>query len=101
MPWTGVSGALDTMCWDAASKKRAAIGGHVDQFATNTAASAWPVTKASKMKLRSLISASHIDNPYLSPTYVWHDGTDLIPLDDPAFDQVAAFLSGFPNLVAT
>jgi hypothetical protein len=52
------------------------------------------------MKLRSLMSAAHQDDPYLSPAWVWREGTDLVPLTDPVFAQVVDFLRNFPTFLA-
>ena len=100
LPWTNVNGALDTLCFASASNKRPAIAGCVDAFSKCSKANGWPDTKASKMKLRSLMSAAHVDDPYLSPAWVWREGTDLVPLDDPVFNQVEAFLRNFPQFVS-
>jgi len=104
IPWTGVLGALDTLCHDSASSKRPAIAAAVDVFASSVGvndANGWSITKQHKMKLRSLIAAAHMRDPYLSPTYVWSDGTDLVPLDNNAFDDIADFLRDFPTFMAT
>jgi hypothetical protein len=52
------------------------------------------------MKLRSLIAAAYKEDPYLSPTYVWSDRTDLVPLGSDVFDVIADFLRDFPALLA-
>jgi hypothetical protein len=50
--------------------------------------------------LRSLLSAAWVDDPYISPTYVWYHQTGLVPLSDPTFDQVTNFLTAFPAFVS-
>jgi hypothetical protein len=100
LPWTGVHGALDTLCFTSAANKRDTIAAAVNCFAATTGAAAWPAPKDSKMKLRSLTSAAHQDDPYLSPAWVWSDGTDLVPLNDPAFNQIVDFLRDFPTFLA-
>jgi len=101
LPWTGVAGALDSLCFTAAAAKRPLIAPHVQTLAASCGVNGWPVTKQAKMKLRSLISAAYMSDPYLAPAWVWRDGTDLVPLTDSAFDQIASFLNGFPALLAT
>jgi hypothetical protein len=103
LPWVGVPGALDTLCLAAASTKRPALAAPVQDFATAAnvdEAHGWKVTKRDKMKLRSLLSAAHAADPYISPAWVWSDGTDLVPVTDIAFDQIAEFLKDFPALIA-
>lgn len=104
MPWTLTPGALDTLCLSSASAERPVLAQHVDNFAKAAnvdVAHGWQVTKEHKMRLRSLLSAAHPTDPYIAPAYVWSDGTDLVPLDNGAFDQVADFLRDFPTLLAT
>jgi len=99
-PWTGVPGALDTLCLTAASNKEPAKSVCVDIFAKCAQSDKWPPTKVAKMKLRSLLSATYESDPYISPAWVWRDGTSLVPLHDSVFDQIATFMQGFPALVA-
>jgi hypothetical protein len=98
MPWTGVIGSLHTMCVTAAANAAPMIASCVDNLAVCTAANAWPITTLAKMKLRAMIASSHRPKPDLSPAYVWSEGTNLVPLSDGVFDQVAGFLAGFPAL---
>jgi hypothetical protein len=99
LPWIGLEGALDTLCYMSAAAQNAAISACVDTFAHCAGADQWPATKQSKMKLRSLISAAHVQDPYLAPAWVWSERTQLVPLAHGAFDQIANFLTGFPTLV--
>jgi hypothetical protein len=99
LPWTGVPGALDTLCLTAASNKEPAKAVCVDTFAKCAQSDKWPPTKMHKMKLRSLLSATNESDPYISPDWVWRDGTDLVPLSDNVFDQIATFIRGFPAMV--
>ena len=101
IPQTGVPGGLDNICLTAAMNKVPTIAPCVDAFARCTGADTWPATKQGKMKLRSLISAAYSDNPYLSPAWVWRDGTSLVPLSDSVFDSVASFLRDFPTLLSS
>lgn len=96
IPWTGMAGSLSTMCLAAAANAAPAIAVCVNALATCTAADKWPLTTLAKMKLRALIASAHRAKPELSPAYVWSEGTNLVPLTDGVFDQVATFLSGFP-----
>ena len=101
IPQMNVPGNLDTMCLTAAANNAPSIGACVDAFATCTGANTWPSSKLGKMKLRSLISGSHRDDPHLSPAWVWREGTSLVPLSDPVFNDVALFLRDFPTLLSS
>jgi hypothetical protein len=98
MPWTGMIGSLSTMCLAAAENKAPDITVCVNALATCTAADSWPITTLAKMKLRAIIASSYRAKPELSPAYVWSERTDLVPLSDSVFDQVASFLASFPAL---
>jgi hypothetical protein len=94
LPWSGQSGALDTLCLVAARNREPAIAGCVDAFATCVNPIGWVQPREDKMKLRALISATHTD-PYISPAWVWRDGTNVVPLSDPVFNQIEEFLRAF------
>jgi hypothetical protein len=96
LPWTGMAGSLSTMCLAAAMNAAPAIAACVNALASCTTADTWPATTLAKMKLRALIASSHRAKPELSPAYVWSEGTNLVPLSDNVFDQVAGFMSTFP-----
>lgn len=98
IPNIGIPGSLTTMCLIAAVNAAPAIAGCVDALATCTAADTWPSTALAKMKLRAIIASSHRPKPELSPAYVWSETTNLVPLLDGVFDDVAAFLTNFPAL---
>jgi hypothetical protein len=99
VPWTGVPGSLDTMCLTAAVNQVPTLGEQVEAFALAAGVNQWSVTKRGKMKLRSFISANYMTNPYIPPAWVWREGTSLVPLSDPVFNQVASFLADFATLV--
>ena len=100
LPWTNCNGALDTLCYASAARKRPDIGMCVESFAKCAKSDIWAITKMSKMKLRSLLSAAHHVDPYIAPAWVWSDGTDLIPLDDVAFNDIDKFLRKFHEVIA-
>lgn len=97
LPWTNISGALDSLLYISAARKRPTVANCVDEFAKCTKADVWPITKTAKMKLRSLISAAYHQDSYLQPAWVWREKTDLVPIGDPVFDQIEAFLRNFPT----
>lgn len=100
LPWTNTNGALDSLLYVSAANKRPAVAKCVEEFAKCARADVWPMTKQAKMRLRSFISASHHADPYLAPAWVWKEKTDLVPLDDPVFNQIETFIRDFPALVA-
>jgi hypothetical protein len=95
LPWTATVGALDTLCLGAARNREPAIAACGDNFATCIDPVGWTATKVDKMKLRAHISAAYSSDPYISPAWVWRDGTDLVPLHDVVFDQIETFLRAF------
>jgi hypothetical protein len=95
LPWTALPGALDTLCLAAARNKEPAVATCVDAFETCINPVDWGPQKVAKMKLRAHISAAYPTDPYISPAWVWRDNTDLVPLNDPVFDQVEQFLRVF------
>ena len=100
MPPNYSPGSLSTMCWTAARNANPAYVACVDAFAACTGANGWPPNKFAKMQIHSLIAGTYRSKPNLSPAYVWDERPDprLVPLTDPVFDDVEAFLRNFPNM---
>jgi hypothetical protein len=95
LPWTRTPGALDTLCLAAASSKEPQIARCVNAFEACLNPTGWDPQKIAKMKLRTHISAAYPTDPYIAPAWVWRDQTDLVPLNDPCFDQIDAFLRSY------
>jgi hypothetical protein len=95
LPAAGIRGNLETLCLQAITHAFPATSVCVDQFAQCTGADAWPLNNLSKMKVTAFLSGQHRDNPSLGLGNVWRDDPALIPLNDPCFDQIAAFLTRF------
>ena len=95
LPWTAQPGALDTLCLAAARNIEPAVAACVDAFETCINPVGWAPQKIAKMKLRAHISAAYPTDPYISPAWLWRDNTDVVPLTDPVFNQVEAFLRNF------
>lgn len=95
LPWSATIGALDTLCLAAARNREPTIAACVDNFEACVNPVGWIPPKVDKMKLRTLISAAYPTDPYISPAWVWRDGTNLVPLNDPVFNQIEAFLRTF------
>jgi hypothetical protein len=85
---------LSSAAYRAAPK----IAACVDALAGCTGADKWTAAKLAKMKLHALIASSHEAKPHLSPAYVWSDKTNLVPLNDPIFDQISDFLQTSPAM---
>ena len=99
IPWTNVAGNLDTMCLAAAmANAPAPMPNCVNDFALCANVQHWPITSLAKMKFRSFLAASWQTNPYISPTHVWSNRTNLVPLTDPTFNGIVDFLRRFPTL---
>ncbi len=93
VPWRNVPGALDCLCLTAAASAFPATASCVETFSQCAGVEGWGSrTKISKMKLHSLIAATHEKNPGLSPAWVWSEQTNIVPLDNSVFDQIATFL---------
>lgn len=54
-----------------------------------------PVTKASKVKLTTIVAASCKENPSCSLVWVWSERGNPIDLDHPSFDSLVEFLGPF------
>jgi hypothetical protein len=92
VPWKGKVGALETLCFEAAIRNRAAAAQCVDQFARCARTNTWSPQKRAKMNLRSLVTSIHERNPDIGFGKIWEDAPDLIPISDHAFSQIAKFL---------
>ena len=86
------------MCLEAARNAAPNIANCVDTLAACTGADTWTRSKQDKMKLSAILAYSHQKEPNISPAYVWSKNTNLVPLTDPVFDPVVAFLQSFPTL---
>jgi hypothetical protein len=99
LPWDGVRGSLDTLCFTAAATKRPPIATCVEAFVKCVKADGWNIEKLSKLRLRCLLSAACKDNPNTGLLYAWSKDKgrpgDLIPLEDKCFNEIADFLASF------
>lgn len=92
LPWIGIPGSLDSLCLEASSRAHPTQSRCVDIYAGCVGANSWPASKQAKMKLRSLFAGTHRRNPDIGFGNVWRDRPNLVPLEDPCFDQLADFL---------
>jgi hypothetical protein len=95
IPWTEEHGNLETLCFRAVRAAFPAKAACVDEFAVCTSAEGWPISHRSKMQVRSYLASGHQSKPEFGLTRVWKEAPHLIPLENAAFDQIAAFLRTF------
>lgn len=100
IPWDCVAGCLETLLLEAVRSVNPALAVCVDDYATCTHADAWNALERAKMKLQSLTAAICRSDPTTPVSYAWSRAENIISLAQPCFDQVVAFLQGFPELVA-
>lgn len=100
VPWTGEIGQLETLCLRAMRNRWPEIAACVDAFTQCTETDKWPRGKEERMRLRSMITSICRKDPNTSLQHAWSDNRpDLIPLNDPVFDQITGFLKGFDTLI--
>lgn len=92
VPGKGKVGALETLCFEAASRNRQEAAACVDQFARCARTNQWDPQKRAKMNLRSLLTSIHRPNPDIGFGKIWKDAPDLIPIGDAAFTPIANIL---------
>lgn len=92
LPSDGQVGAMESLCWQAGSAARQDISACISEFGDCIGIGQWLPQKQDKFKLRCLISSACSVNPDLPTTKLWEKVPDLVPLDSPVFDPLAAFL---------
>lgn len=100
IPGPGLSGNLETLCLSAAKQAHAPLVTCVDELATCAELGDWSVTQQAKAQVRAFVAIAHQARPDISLTKVWSDAPHLFPMHSNAFNDLAAFLQTFPQLVA-
>jgi hypothetical protein len=98
VPWDDVPGAIETLCYEAAAKRRPELAACVERFVECILphSSGWSVTKLAKLRLRCFLAAACPQDPNTSLTYAWsRTPNDLIPLEHSCFDQIVSYLQTF------
>lgn len=96
IPFTGVSGNLETLCLKAAMESSPDISVAVNQFAESTQVESWPeITLKSKMKLRSILAAAHKKDPFIGLSALWCERPELIPVTHESLKDVVDAVSKF------
>lgn len=93
LPCSSSTGAMETLCLQAAMPQFPAAANCIDAFVTCAGADLWSPQKLAKFRLRSLISTQHDKNPDLPTTYLWDCAPNIVPLSSAAFDVLADFLN--------
>jgi hypothetical protein len=89
LPRTGVQGVLESLCLEALVGHRPELKDCIDEFSECTGTTEWEESIRVKMQLHALIPSICKSEPATALTHVWSKKETIIPLDQPAFDQVA------------
>ncbi len=96
MPGKDRAGTLEHIFLDAALEGKPELQGCLDKFAecskiipTGTA------NQQAKMKMSVLVGASCKQNPWASPSMVWKDKGNPIPISSAAFNHIIDFIKAF------
>lgn len=96
----GKPGCLEDLCVAAAYNKWG-IKAAVDQFNASTPSKDWTANRQAKMRLQSIFAATCEERPDGGFAAHWdEDAKYHLPVTDPAFDDIAAFLANFAAHVA-
>jgi len=101
IPNTNEVGQLETLCLRAIQGAWPNQYQCAEDYAQCTGVETWPRNKKERAKLRALIAHVCMTDPNTSLSHLWHGGREeVVPLGHAAFDDIAAFLSGFDAAVA-
>lgn len=95
LPTANVVGKLETLCLKAAQDAAPAVSACIEAFVACTKTTAWPSPTLDELKLRALLSARHRKNPSVGLGKVWNENPELIPLDNPCFNEIVSFLGSY------
>ena len=99
IPWDDKIGALETLCLTAGFTQRPQLEACVTRFVKCVKATKWDISKLSKLRMRCFLSAACPGDPNTGLKFAWTGDqrpSDLIPLDNPCFDQIAKYLADLP-----
>jgi hypothetical protein len=88
-------GSLETLLLVSMCDNVPAIATCAEAYRACVGAAGWPITKADKMKLRSMIAGHWRDDPNISLGYALNPANGIIRLNHSCFDPVAGFLINF------
>jgi hypothetical protein len=93
LPWDDKKGNLETLLFAAGAKNNIALSKCVDAFASCAGRDEWSVGKLSKLKARTLFSATAVDNSSVPVHFAWcPDAGDPFPINSSSFKQIAKCL---------
>ena len=92
LPWDDDQGCLETLCLIAATNANPEEMKCVEQLVTCVEAKDLPVPMLSKLRMRCYISSVCKTDPNTGLRYAWSRPQTLIPMTDPCFDKLAAYL---------
>jgi hypothetical protein len=93
-----VRGCLDTLLLKYVEVARPEFMPHIAEFRKSVDGSNRPKNQEDKFKLRCFIAAAHPEDPGLTTTWAVNPSKGLIDLRHQTFDEIAAFVQGFPTL---
>lgn len=95
----GKTGNLETLCIEA-GYNRWKIKSALDKYVAGVPAAGWDVGKQSKMRLHAMLAATCEVKPDISFAHIWQEREQYhLPLDDPCFNDLVAFLAEFDSLL--
>lgn len=92
-PTADQQGCLETLLWQVIEAKYPEDAACVQDACDCSEASAWPVSKLDKARVRCFISIHCRQNPALSLGLLWRDQPALIPLSRQEFNPISRFLA--------
>ena len=96
LPSAVAPGNLETFCYPVALAANPVLAVHVEDFVNKSGVLNWPnQQKQAKARLSSLLAVARHQHPGMTLGKVWIEHPDTVPLNHPAFDELANFLSGF------
>lgn len=98
LPWTGVQGCLETICYESAARNFPQGAQCVEQFMTCVGAGVLEPSKLAKTKMRSFLTSTCKSDPNTGLRFAWSRQETLVPLADPCFNNIAAFLQSLSVL---
>lgn len=101
VPGPDQQGNLETWCLAAAKQTHSLLIECIDKLAICADINTWSASRQAKAKVRSFVAVAHKERPEISLPKVWKDAPTLFPVDSSAFDDLANFLSDFPQRIAT
>jgi len=96
LPLEQQPGNLETVCLPAIEAKWNTLIEPLNQFTTAAPANGWSVGQKAKMRVQCLLAATCEPNPYVTLGGIYSEHNSYHPpLDNSAFDAIAAFLAAW------